>query len=187
MAFMSALYDPKIRYLVSMDEIRDALSDGQMVSKRWLLNSVKNMEPRNILVVGGWYGLLAHALALTFPEAKVTTLDLDINVTKVAGRVLDSLGDAQSGNMFNPALYAPYDMVVNTSLEHIADQRAWVDMLAPGTTVVCQSNNADYIEDHIGCHYSMDELAISLSLSKINYLNQLEFPQYTRYMAIGIK
>ena len=43
------------------------------------------------------------------------------------------------------------DLVVNTSCEHIADLRGWLDLLPKGTSVLLQSN--DYFSEptHINC------------------------------------
>ena len=48
------------------------------------------------------------------------------------------------------------DLIVNTSCEHIADLRGWLDLLPKGTNVLLQSN--DYFSEptHINCVESVE-------------------------------
>ncbi len=184
--FTNALYDPVCSGYVSKDEMRDALSSGQLMSKKWLLNELTNCFPRKILVVGGWIGLLARAINESYPLYHADSLDLSAASTHVANQVLAGTGQAILADMYDYD-YTGYDCVINTSSEHIPDIASWLDLIDAGTTIVVQSNNARHVPDHVNCVDSVTELERSLNLSEILFAGELVFPMYTRYMVIGIK
>lgn len=171
------------------------LSSGQLMSKKWLIEEfaekleghIDDMKIDQVAVVGGWVGILAAALSNLADWVKVDSLDLCPKATEVAGHTLSKYrGEALLGDMYDFD-YSPYQCVVNTSAEHIPDLPNWVGLLAPGTFVVVQSNNARHVPEHCNCVDSADELKALLGLSEVMYAGELEFPMYTRYMIIGRK
>lgn len=185
MCLTSAMYDPMIHAIVNKDQLRDAWSTGQLISKEWLLREIKRFDIDDVLVVGGWFGLLARAIQFE-TQAQTTTLDIDGIAHTVASRVMGDPNHSLHADMYKVD-YSPYSCVVNTSLEHIGDPRAWSKLVYPDTIVVAQSNNARHIKEHINCVDSADELATSLNLRDIHFAGELVFPMYTRYMVIGTK
>ena len=79
------------------------------------------------------------------------------------------------------------DLVINTSCEHIADLRGWLDLLPVGMPVVLQSN--DYFSDpeHINCVRSLEEFEIQANLSKVAFHGTLGMTKYSRFMLIGYR
>lgn len=194
-SFTNGLYSPGALDLVTKEEMRDMLSSGQLMSKKWLLEEFANhlggelddLNVNQVLVAGGWVGILARAINDLADWISVDSLDLCEKATKVASATLsDCRGTAILGDMYDFD-YSPYQCVVNTSAEHIPDLPRWIDLLAPGTFVVVQSNNARHVPDHVACVDSADELKALLGLSEVLYAGELEFPMYTRYMIIGRK
>ena len=59
------------------------------------------------------------------------------------------------------------DLVVNTSCEHIADVRGWLDMLPKGTRVLLQSNDYFAEPTHINCVASLDEFRAQAQLADV--------------------
>ena len=183
----SALYDNQINALISKEELRDLFSEGQLMSKSWLLQHVSGLTNiQNIIVCGGWFGFLARALWEQNNSLNVTSIDTNPIATTVAGHILYNKGSALLADM-NQIDYSSFDCVVNTSLEHIASTKAWLELIPSQTTVVVQSNDAFYIKDHVNCHKSVEELVEELSLQKILFAGALPFPMYKRLMVIGVK
>lgn len=183
----SALYDNQINALISKDELRDLFSEGQLVSKSWLLQQISGLTNiRNILVCGGWFGFLARALWEQNNNLSITSVDTNPIATTVAGHILHNKGAALLADM-NQIDYTGFDCVINTSLEHITSTQAWLSLIPPKTTVIVQSNDAFSIKDHINCHKSAEDLLDDLSLQKILFAGALPFSMYTRWMVIGVK
>lgn len=169
------------------DEVRDMFSRGQIVSKLWILDRLAHEDDQsNILIVGSWFGLLGAMIKEVFPYMSVTMLDIDPRCKTFADAMnyqVDNL-DAVTGDMYDFD-YTGYDVVINTSSEHIPDIPAWVSMIEEGTTVILQNNDAHDIDGHINCVNSRDELSEKSSLTEIAYLGNLDLGIYRRFMVIG--
>lgn len=183
----NALYDQSCFDLMSKEEMRDALSSGQLISKKWLIDTLRetNFTPMKAVVVGGWVGLIASALNEQKGQYVADSLDIDSKAAHIATHVLQgSLGKSILGDMYD-FNYKDYGLVINTSMEHIGDTASWIDLIDAGTLIVAQSNNARHVPDHVNCVDSAEELERSLNLSETLYAGELIFPMYTRYMVIG--
>lgn len=195
--FTNAMYDPNVFDFISKEEIRDALSSGQLLSKKWLVDRfihklgfewVYSDDPKvPVLVVGGWVGLLAQSLNHAREAFIVDSLDISVKATKVASRVMaGGKGRAILGDMYDFD-YSNYQVIVNTSAEHIPDVTAWSNKIPLGTSVVVQSNNARNIFEHVSCVDSAEELVDLLDLTEVHFAGYITFPMYTRFMVIGKK
>lgn len=187
--FTNALYTQSCFDLITKEQMRDALSSGQLLSKKWLIDTLNRVYPlpMRVVVVGGWIGLIASALNEMHDRYTADSLDIDPNAAKIADQVLaGSLGKSILADMYDFD-YKRYGCVINTSMEHIPDTRQWIDLIDAGTLIVAQSNNARHISDHVNCVDSATELAESLNLSDVHYCGELKFPMYTRYMVIGTR
>jgi hypothetical protein len=186
--FTNALYDPACMASVSKEEMRDALSSGQLMSKQWLLDKIVDIlpldGPTKVLVAGGWIGLLARAINECDTRFMADSLDINEKSTMVAHQVLAGTGTAIHSDMYDFD-YTGYACVVNTSSEHIPNIASWLDLIDVGTMLVVQSNNARHVPDHVNCVDSVTELERSLNLSETLFAGELIFPMYTRYMVIG--
>lgn len=188
--FTNALYDTRVLDSVSKEEIRDVLSSGQVMSKKWLLEELHRQfifdSATNIVVCGGWVGFLTQLLNNSSPFIFADTLDISKDAITAADVVTGSTGKSTSicADMY-AFDYNKYDIVINTSSEHIPDLKEWTSKIKKGTTVVLQSNNARHIKEHISCVDSAEELAEKAGLEECFYLGELIFPMYTRYMVIG--
>jgi hypothetical protein len=187
MSMAGILYDEKINQLLFKNELRDVLSSGQLISKFWLLTQFKKLPNiKNVLICGGWFGLLARILYEDNPQLSITSLDIDARATAIAYQLLLGRGNAITGDMAQFD-YTSYDCIINTSLEHIPSTKQWISLIKPGTYCIVQSNNAKTIDGHINCHNSIQHLKDDLKLSEYLYADEIEFPMYTRYMVIGRK
>lgn len=188
----SALYDPYVLENLPITELRDALSDGQMLSKSWLVEEMQelisvNTIPRNakVIITGGWIGTLALMINAWEIPVSITSIDLDERASRIADKLnYDFKFSTLTDDMFN-ITYDEYDVIINTSSEHIDDITEWVKCLPRDKIVIVQNNNYLDAVGHVSTVNSSDELAGLLNLSHIFYEGTRRFNQYDRYMVIG--
>jgi hypothetical protein len=188
---------------IKLESVRDAISDGQLYSKLWLIETLMNNTSKNdlnILIVGGWIALLAKLFyALDCSKNRINSiisLDIDPNCERFANALLHRENSSNNYKKFKAITYDMYnfdyssinfDVVINTSCEHIPNIDDWLKKIPDEKLVVLQSNNYK-IPEHINCVESIDEFKNKCkSLNKILYSRELNLKIYTRYMIIGIK
>jgi len=177
-----------------------ALNHKQIGSKLWLrdrlvetLGDAAGGKLGDVLILGGWHGVLAAILLddARLDIAHVTSLDLDpgceevaraINRRAVAARRFS----AATGDMFAfDYASARADLVINTSCEHLADVAAWVALLPKGQRVVLQSNDYFREPDHVSCVESLAAFQAQARLAETLFAGQWPTKNYTRFMQIG--
>ena len=146
---------------------------------------------QRIWVLGGWYGVLS---AMLFDDARfdidlIESIDIDPDVAAVARTLVGATNGrfravTQDMHALDYAKANP-DLVINTSCEHIADLRRWLELLAPQTAVLLQSN--DYFSEptHINCMASLKAFADAAGLREVLHAGELPQKKYTRFMLIG--
>lgn len=174
--------------------IANAFNHKQVACKVWArdtLFEVAGPSYGKIAILGGWYGILGAILLedQRFDVAAVDSFDIDPDVEAVARTLNAAFPDkfhAVTADMYAidyAALAA--DVVINTSCEHIADLKAWLDRIPAGTRVLLQSN--DYFSEptHINCVASVEEFAKQAALTTVEFAGALPTKKYTRFMLIG--
>lgn len=145
----------------------------------------------HIVILGGWYGVLA---AMFFDDARfsvdrIDSYDIDPAVEVVANTLNGTWRDrfrALTGDMYDLRYRElAADLVINTSCEHIADLGAWLSLLPRGTRVLLQSN--DYFSEptHVNCVPSLEAFREQASLGTVAFAGSLPMKKYTRFMLIG--
>lgn len=165
----------------------DALSKQQMVSKYELAQELKKYAPKNIAIVGAWYGQLAQILHQSQVGNYYTGIDIDPCCQKPA-EILNTNIDYYhiTQDMFNTD-YFLYDCIINTSCEHIRDPGEWLSLIPNDTRVVLQSNNYHEARGHISCVNSIAEFKhLCGNTIQIEETVTIEMPLYTRFMIIGM-
>ena len=175
-------------------DLGNAFNHKQIGSKMWArdaLHQALGGRIGNIVLLGGWYGILAAILFddIRFDIGRITSYDIDPDVGAVAETLNKAWSDrfsAVTADMY--ALdYASLgvDLVINTSCEHIADLRAWLALLPRGCRVMLQSN--DYFSEptHINCVPDLAAFAEQAQLSTLDFSGSLKMKKYTRFMLIG--
>jgi len=175
-------------------DIATAFNHKQVACKMWArdqLFTAYGAKYDRIWVLGGWYGVLAAMLFedRRFDIGVIENIDIDPSVEAVAHTLNRPAGErflAVSQDMYklDYAQGAP-DLVVNTSCEHIADVRGWLDMLPKGTRVLLQSNDYFAEPTHINCVASLDEFRALTQLADVRFAGALPQKKYTRFMLIG--
>lgn len=187
--YTTGLYSTSLVSAPRYDEFRDMFSSGQLRSKEWLVNEIKNLQAINqdmsVIIVGAWYGTLGFMLNTQYPDVKINMIDIDPrcahfikNISRDIANINANIADMYEYNYTE-------DIVINTSCEHIHDVNSWLSKIPAGKIVALQSNNFVQGSDHVNCVGSLQEFAAQCDLAQILYSGQLDLSVYTRYMIIG--
>lgn len=175
-----------------------ALNRNQMTSKKWLVDTLADVAGGaigRVCVVGGWYGVLAAMLLhdKRLDVASVTSVDRDptchavadsLNATHVAdGRFTSLTADMLELDYAKDG----YDLVVNTSCEHLAELDDWLGRIPVGTMLVLQSNDYYGIEGHVNCVDDLGAFKRQAPLAELSFEGEMKIATYTRFMLIGRK
>ena len=187
-----------------MDAIRDSddtyrtlesFWKGQVNSKVWLAENLLEfvpVRPLNIVIYGGWNGVLASILFNSrLPLDSITSVDIDPVCEDISRTVnkryeIEGKFSAVTADMCKYTTNA--DVVINTSCEHISQEQyeQWLSNQPDDAIFVIQSNNYFELPEHIRCATDADDF---MRISKIKpiWRGEFETPKYTRYMIIGKK
>jgi hypothetical protein len=208
------LYNPDVK--LTLEEIRDCLSSGQLLSKFWLIDELNNLQLNKkltLLILGGWIGSLSNLLFQHYYNTelleKIISVDLDskceqiadlfniehvINDWRFKAVTQDMLDINYEETQFkinsdNKEIYlkVDWDIIINTSCEHLVSTQEWFEKIPDGKMVIVQSNNFANCDQHINCVKSLDELEKQCHFNNILYKGTLPLSTYDRYMIIGIK
>ena len=168
---------------------------GQVNSKVWLAENLLEfvpVRPLNIVIYGGWNGVLASILFNSnIAVQRITSVDIDPVCEDIANTVNrrylnENKFSAVTADMCEYTSDA--DVVINTSCEHLTQEQydKWLSNIQPGTKVVLQSNNYVDLDEHIRCASSMEDF-VKQSKVYVAYVGEFKTPKYTRYMIIGHK
>lgn len=177
-----------------------SISPDQMQSKTWLIDELKNLPLNNITVqlFGGWFGWpLIDLLNENFDIKAVENIDLD-PIALAIFRTFSNLNSFEKNKMIatensvlsNNILDEKADLVINTSGEHMPDLPELIKdkNYKKHCIFAIQSNNMFYLEEHINCVNSKEELEHKSGLSRILYSGSLDMQNgYQRYMVIGLR
>jgi hypothetical protein len=182
----------------------EALNKNQIACKMWLADALlATAGPRfdNVVVLGGWYGVLGAVLLhdRRFAIGRVVSLDIDpgcaevaesVNATHVrTGQFVARTGDMLD-HVYDPpsrAAGAPPNLVVNTSCEHLADFGAWYDRVPDGQLLVLQSNDYYACSEHVNCVPDLAAFRAQAPMRETLYAGERTLRRYVRFMLIGRK
>jgi len=193
---------------------KDALSQGQLHSKMWLIGELENLnlDLGTVFICAGWYGLLAtlmfeHDLKIDC----VRSFDIDPAVVSIADKfnhpwlidkwkfkaVIDDIHNINfeehswsawsNTNSCIASLTDRPDTVINTSCEHIANFDEWYAKIPQGKLVVLQSNDYLDVAEHVNTHVTLADFAAHTALETELFSGVLALPQYNRFMRIGYR
>ncbi len=179
----------------------NAWNFNQISGKRWLVDTLAvhvddNIE--KILLLGGWYGVLASLLLdhSAFSQTHISSLDIDPTCEDIAlsvnrSQVDQGRFDALTGDMFKFDYQTWADkenaLIVNTSCEHIAAFDKWFASIPSGTLLVLQSNDYFSCDEHVNCVDTLQDFERQAPLSELRFSGSLKLKKYTRFMQIGRK
>jgi len=178
--------DPTIKSIIN------SVNRDQIESKKWLIEELKPhlqvFDNPRILVVAGWYGLLAEMLSEHIGD-KIYSSDIDPNCSKIGIKLFSDNIKFVTKDIKNYKKHhlENYDILICTSCEHIENEviNDFISKRRKESIVVLQNNNYFGLEEHINCKNSFEEFENSLNL-KIFNSGVKSFKGYDRYMVIGI-
>lgn len=191
----SALYDPLVLESLPLTELRDAISDGQMLSKVWLVEKLDEMLKDGkitndsgkvtVAVLGGWIGTLSLLMNAWELPISIVSIDIDARSNRIAEKLNYDCDFKTVTNDMYKIDYSKFDVIINTSSEHIPDIPAWKALIPPGKVLIVQNNNYEDAEGHVSIVDDSTALRDKLKLSEVIYEGTRQFPQYNRFMIIG--
>jgi spermidine synthase len=177
----------------------DATWAGQLQSKAWLVNTLKQYmdKPSNVYIFGGWIGILASMMFQHLPVNKIRSIDLDPWCENIADTInkpyemdkwrFKAITEDMSSYDYDWGIIS--DVVVNTSSEHVNQSTydKWFNMICPGSLVVVQGNNFFDCSEHIRCSQSLNDFENMNNVYDPLFTGQYHTDKYTRYMSIWRK
>ena len=190
-----ALYDPYVIEQVKIEELRDAISDGQLLSKNWLVEHMSDLinkgelkadgEKLRVVVLGGWIGLLPLMMFSWEMPVSVCSVDLDARSNRIAEKINWGFDfTTMTMNMYDVD-YKKFDVIINTSSEHIQDIPKWRVGIPKDKFIIVQNNDFEDGDGHVSTVKNSSAFRKLLKLSEVYYEGTKTFPQYSRFMIIG--
>lgn len=188
-----SMYDTKVLKTVTFENIRDALSDGQIVSKLWLIDELGklNVTNKDVGVFGGWIGILCRMIQDYLPVSNISNIELDgsLHLINTYTAPFSNFRFIHSDMFDFDYQNTEFDIYINTSAEHIESLSKWVNLI-PSKKIICvQSNNYFSHHQHINCVNTADELKsqilASQNIKEILYTGTLPLHSYNRFMVIA--
>lgn len=170
---------------------------GQINSKVWLietLNQYFQRVPYNIVICGGWNGVLATLLFNSELDIlKITSVDKDPACESVAytmNKDYEMRGQftAITENIIYYKHYAKHNLIINTACEHMTteDYNKWISALPNNTQIILQSNDYFDNKEHVNCQKDLITFKQNCGLDVFS-ASELETEKYKRFMIIGTK
>ena len=170
---------------------------GQINSKVWLIEQLKKL-PRahsmDILICGGWYGVMATLLFNSdLYVNRITSIDIDSkceNTANTMNKQYEIAGRfrAVTQDMMTYKDYDEYDMIINTVCEHLTTEQynEWLNLIPKDKIIVLQSN--DYvIPEHVNPMKDLNQFVSQSKLYPIVEPSELQTEKYKRFMIVGKK
>lgn len=193
----------------------ESFAKNQVLSKLWLAEELQKVSPNkpNVLITCGWSGLLPYIINDKLPYktfVKIRSIDINNEATLVANclnaeavkdnysfkaatadayqvnYVETQLTLVNSKGISDQELYH-YDILINTSCEHLKDFKQWYDKIPEGKKIVLQSNNYFDCPEHNNCVASLEDFMTMAPMNHYDFKGALKFNLYTRFMLIGQK
>ena len=193
-------------------DFKDALSWGQLKSKRWLISTLEELDKDlgTIFLCAGWYAILAGMMFESKLKVdKIRSFDIDESCANIADTVNRKYvandwkfkaSTLDIHKMTYPATYTTKkfsgeqqiltdypNTIINTSCEHILNFSNWYDKIPSQTLCIFQSNNYFEIENHVNCSTSLGKFDESIQMANTLFQGEIELYKYSRYMKIGYK
>ena len=195
--------------------ITDAFSQGQLNSKRWLLDTAESLglEFKNTWTLCGWIGTLGYLMMLRQDRLHLTSVrsfDIDDRCAALAD-TLNRLA-VKDGWQFkattmdvNQLTYDDFsyqtkkydgslqtvvdsvDTIINTSCDHMGNDKTWWDRIPSGRTIILQNNDWYENDQHNNSAKDLNEFKQMYPMNELLYAGELDCTLYTRFMLIGSK
>ena len=196
-------------------DLSDALSWGQLKSKRWLVTELESLDISlgTIFLCAGWYATLAAMLFQSKCNIdKIRSFDIDQSCLQIADTInrnqvkedwkfksiTQDIMDidynkhewqiwSNTNNRMNYPITDTPNTIINTSCEHIENFEEWYAKIPSGKLVILQSNNFFEVDEHVNCVNDINEFKRMSPMNTVLYSGELQLPKYYRFMLIGYR
>tara|TARA_R110000764_G_scaffold4541_1_gene18471 strand:+ start:3409 stop:4038 length:630 start_codon:yes stop_codon:yes gene_type:complete len=192
------VYDESMYGVDDLYRIKDiihSVDQNHWNSKEWLVKELYKhykFDAGKMLVVGGWYGMMAYQLRQQWPSEhmNIESTDMDPMCEVFAW---DLFGD-QDINFYTLESdsrveidISEYTVIVNTSCEHMEqdDLLSLIKQKEDKTWVCFQTNDHRELDCHINCWPTAHEFAASLGLKRLSFVGSQKQAGFNRHMVIG--
>jgi len=166
------------------DFFNQSFSLSHIHSKKWICENI-SVDDKRVLVACGWHGLLPLFLCHFSKPKEVVSVDIDPTCKEIVEKLTRYMPvKAITDDIFNID-YSDYDIIMNTSCEHI-DFEKWLELIPKGKTVVLQSTNYE-IPEHINPMKNLDEFVQRTKIDIKSKGTGVFTDKYKRFMIIGEK
>lgn len=191
----------------------DIFSKGQIQSKIWLIQTLKDIRAVDlgiVFLVGGWVGLLPKMMLEDekLKIEKIRSFDIDPTCARTADlmnqnnlngwRFKAQTADALHLN-YEKCIYTTLkangssvqmqdvpDTIINTSCDHF-DYKEWFSLIPKGRLVIMQNTDFAHDESHTNLVSSLEDFKKSVQFSHLIYVGEKQLPVSRRFMLIGYK
>ena len=174
-----------------LNDYNDTVSDGQVESKKWLVQEIHKLrlnEDLHIEIIGGWFGFPLIEMLSNLPIKQIDFYEIDDNCKKVLTQYIEQFNFdfriVQFGNYFERTELRRRDLIINTSCEHMRDISI-MKKYYKGSPVIALQSNDFYEHDHVNCVKSEIELRNKNEINVTNYIGCKQMEKYNRFMVIG--
>ena len=149
-----------------------------------------NHDAGKLLVLGGWYGMMAYQLRKQWPESQmnIESTDMDPMCQEFGYELFGDYDIAFSTlNISDSFIITQYTGIVNTSCEHM-EQKDLINIVKskdPDCWVAFQSNNYTDLDSHVNCYPHAEIFADSLELNWVADVDTLDLGDFQRFTVIG--
>lgn len=168
---------------------------GQINSKVWLIDHLQKFQqqmPYNILLCGGWNGVLSTLLFNSELDiTRVVSMDIDSKCESIAYSMnkeyeMDGRFKAITSDMLLYNDYGKHNLIINTVCEHMTPDQynEWLDKLPSNKRIVLQSNDYFSHEEHVNCKQTLEEFQKDCNLN-VDIAGTMPTEKYNRFMIIG--
>lgn len=179
--------------LYRIKDLSHSVDDNHWISKQLLAEKfyeLYNHDAGKLLVLGGWYGMMAYQLRKQWPDKQMNIIstDMDPMCEEYGYKLFHDYDIAFSTlNISDSFIIPQVTGIVNTSCEHM-EQKSLINIVKnkdKDCWVAFQSNNYTWLDSHINCHPSAELFAESLELDWVAYVDTLDLGDFQRFTVIG--
>jgi hypothetical protein len=179
----------------AIKRLEDSSTISQLQSKLWIATELEklNLYYKKVALIGGWFAQYITPILIDNLNVDVVhNYDIDKDAQLISYKFNRRYKEqnkyqAFSKNVFINSLREHYDMIINTSCEHMYHMKKFKELnLALNPIYILQSTNDTKYDDHINCVNSAEELIEQADLKEIYFSGSKVLDNgMTRFMVIG--
>lgn len=178
-----------------IERIKNASTVSQSQSKMWLVSELSklNLKLDNVAILGGWFAhIITPLLIEDLRVGRIFNYEIDRDVKdlsyKFNNRYInpERFKTKERDVMMTPVHSINFDLVINTSCEHMFNMSHFKKLNDLNCVYALQSTDDDQYDDHINCIENEDELVRQSELNLIYFKGRKKLENgMTRFMVIG--